>query len=69
MKKAGVPQFDYNTFKETYDQNPQLQKLVKFDPQGVTINDSSMDQVGSTKPSDADTVGDMAKRATDLGKL
>ena len=69
MKKAGVPQFDYNTFKETYDSNPQLQKLVKFDPQGVTINDSSMDQVGSTKPSDADTVGDMAKRATDLGKL
>ena len=69
MKKAGVPQFDYNTFKETYDQNAQLQKLVKFDPQGVTINDSSMDQVGSTKPSDADTVSDMAKRATDLGKL
>jgi len=67
MKKAGVPQFDYNSFKATYDSNPQLQKLVKFDPQGVTINDSSMDQVGSTTPSNADTVGDMAKNATDVG--
>jgi hypothetical protein len=69
MKKAGVPQFDYNTFKETYDSNPQLQKLVKFDPQGVTINDSSMDQVGSTEPSNADTVGAMAKRAPNLSDL
>lgn len=69
MKKAGVPQFDYNTFKETYDSNQQLQKLVKFDPNGVTINDSSMDQLGSTEPSSTDTVGDMAKRATDLSDL
>ena len=66
MKKAGVPQFDYKSFKATYDANPQLKDLVKFDPQGVTINDSSMDQVPQSRDSQ-DSVGDMAKSATNLG--
>lgn len=65
MKKAGVPQFDYNSFKAAYDENPQMQDLVKFDPQGVTINNSSMDQLPASRDS-KDSVSDMAKRAVDL---
>ena len=65
MKKAGVPQFDYKSFKATYDANPQMQDLVKFDPQGVTINDGSMDQIPQSRDSE-DSVSDMAKRAVDL---
>jgi hypothetical protein len=66
MKKAGVPQFDYKSFKATYDATPQMKDQVKFDPEGVTINDGSMDQVSTSRDS-ADSVGDMAKSATDLG--
>jgi hypothetical protein len=66
MKKAGVPQFDYKSFKATYDATPQMKDLVKFDPEGVTINDGSMDQVSTSRDS-AQSVGDMAKSATDLG--
>ena len=66
MKKAGVPQFDYKTFKQAYDSNPQLQELVKFDPKGVTINTDSMDQVPQSSRDDKSSVSSMAKRAVDL---
>jgi hypothetical protein len=71
MKKAGVPQFDYESFKVSYDANPQLQKLVKFDPEGVTINKDAMDQmnVPGNPGRPSDPVGDMAKNATDLSDM
>lgn len=69
MKKAGVPQFDYDSFKQVYDTLPQLQKLVKFDPEGVTINSSSMDQVPQSDRDNTDSVEKMAKRAVDLDGL
>ena len=69
MKKAGVPQFDYDSFKQVYDTLPQLQKLVKFDPEGVTINSSSMDQVPQSGKDNTDSVEKMAKRAVDLDGL
>jgi hypothetical protein len=70
MEKAGIPQFNYESFKTIYDSTAQLQKLVKFDPDGITINDSAMDQVASPATDAPDTtVTDMAKRATDLSDL
>jgi len=66
MKGAGVPQFEYETFKTEYDNNPQLQDLVKFDPEGVTINKDAQDKVSKPKASADNTVSAMAKSATDL---
>ena len=69
MKKAGIPQFDYDSFKLSYDANIDLQNLVQFDPDGVTVGIDSMDKVDSPKQGGGDTVGTMAKRATDLSDL
>jgi hypothetical protein len=70
MVKAGVPQFNYESFKSLYDTVPQLKNLVKFDPEGITVNDDAMDQVSSpTADGNDNVVGDMAKRATDLKGL
>jgi len=68
MKKGGVPQFDFNSFKQTYDNTPELQDLVKFGPDGVTIYAGSADKLPQSKQRDSDKeVEKMAKRATDLG--
>lgn len=68
MKKAGVPQFDYDSFKEVYDATPQLQELVKFGPDGVKVYADSTDKLPQSKQGNgADDVEKMAKRATDLG--
>lgn len=69
MKKAGIPQFDYDSFKQSYDANIDLQNLVQFDPEGVTVGIDSMDKVDSPDAGSGDTVGNMAKRATDLSDL
>lgn len=69
MKKAGIPQFDYESFKQSYDANIDLQNLVQFDPDGVTVGIDSSDKVDSPEPDGGDTVGAMAKRATDLSDL
>jgi len=69
MKKAGIPQFDYESFKAAYDANIELQNLVQFDPDGVTIGADSIDKMAKAGQSKKDTVGDMAKRATDLTDL
>ena len=68
MEKAGVPQFDFDSFKAVYDQTPELQELVKFGPDGVKIYASSADKLPQGNPDKAgDDVEKMAKRATDLG--
>ena len=70
MKKAGVPQFDYNTFKKAYDSNPQLKKMVEFDPQGVTVKDPNKPELdASTSKSRRSSVSTMAKRAVDFDNL
>jgi len=69
MKKAGIPQFDYDSFKQSYDSNIDLQNLVQFDPDGVTVGIDSMDKVDAPADKKGDSVGTMAKRATDLSDL
>jgi len=68
MRKAGVPQFDFSTFKATYDASPELQELVKFGPSGVKVYTDSTDKLPQSKQGNGeDDVEKMAKRATDLG--
>lgn len=70
MKKAGVPQFDYNTFKKAYDSNTQLKAMCEFDPQGVTVKDPNKPELDASEPtSDTNSVPQMAKRAVDLDDL
>lgn len=67
MRKAGVPQFDFGTFKIAYDENPQLQDLVKFGPKGVTVYSDSTDKLPqSKKGSGGSEVEKMAKRASEF---
>lgn len=67
MLKAGVPQFSYDSFKAVYDQTPGLQDMVKFDPDGVTVNADSMDKIPQAAPKEKNGVSQAAKRATDVG--
>ena len=66
MRKAGVPQFDFDTFKAAYDSTPQLQDLVKFGPKGVTVYADSTDKLpqADKKADSDDEVEKMAKRAS-----
>ena len=69
MTNMDLQQFDYDGFKQIYDANPDVQKLVKnFDDKGVTLTtkqeaDSQEPMTKTTDPADA-TVDQMAKRAT-----
>jgi hypothetical protein len=68
MRNIDKPQFDYDGFKVVYDANPDFQAYVKnFDDKGVTLatkveapSDAQIPQADSN----ADTVDQMAKRAT-----
>lgn len=68
MEKADVPQHDFESFKQVYDATPELQELVKFGPDGVTVYADSTDKLPQSKADKGgDDVEKMAKRATDLG--
>ena len=70
MKKAGVPQFDYNTFKKAYDSNNQLKSITEFDPEGVTVKDPNKADLDISASNDGgDSVEKMAKRAVDLDSM
>ena len=73
MKKAGVPQFDFQTFQAAYDASPQLQNLVEFSPEGIEIIDSADQNDLNTDEPENDgsksTVSSMAKSAVDLNDL
>ena len=69
VKNLGIPQFDYNLFKNTYDTDPRVADLVNdFNSQGVTINQSREEIQEPVDDDDSvDKVSQMAKQATDLG--
>ena len=68
MTNIGQTHFDYDGFKSVYDANPDLAAYVKnFDDKGIPLatkveapSDSQIPQADSN----ADTVDQMAKRAT-----
>lgn len=67
MVNTGKEEFNYDSFKLTYDQDPVIQALVhKFNQNGVEL--STKNTKTDTAPSDADpdrsSVNRAAKRAT-----
>ena len=67
MQNIGRGQFTYDVFKAAYDADPKLQKLVtNFDQVKIELKQKSSDSIPQSSNS-GDTVGDMAKAATDLG--
>ena len=71
LKKQGQSQFNYDVFKLAYDSDPKLQELVKnFDQEEITLKSLAKDDLPAAQggEGDSDTVNQMAKRATDLGK-
>lgn len=72
MQNVGAESFDFGTFKAAYDTDPRVKAMVKnFDKRGIepkTKNELDSG-TGTSAPEGGDTVGNMAKRATDLGDL
>lgn len=72
MQNVGAESFDFGTFKAAYDTDPRVKSMVKnFDKRGIepkTKNELDSG-TGDTSSAGGDTVGNMAKRATDLGDL
>lgn len=67
MTNIGKEEFDYETFKLTFDSDPNLQKLIaRFDQNGIELKTKA--QTPAQGPIDgdtgSDTVAQMAKRAT-----
>jgi hypothetical protein len=63
----GIEEFDYDSFKMSYDEDPVIQALThRFDDNGVEL--ASKNTRASTAPSDADpersSIKQAAKRAT-----
>ena len=70
MQNQGRGQFTYDVFKAAYDSDPRLQTLVSnFDKNTIELKSDEMDDVPVDTQSGSDSVGSMAKRATDLGGL
>ncbi len=67
MTNIGQEEFDYDTFKLTFDADPNLQKLVaRFDQEGIELKTKkqSPDQAPVDGDTGSDQVAQMAKRAT-----
>jgi hypothetical protein len=73
MQNMGRGQFNYDVFKAAYDADPKLQKLVKnFDKNKIELKNDETDDVEGLPGNPGrpgDTVGQMAKNATDLSDL
>ena len=70
MRNQGKGNFDYESFKAMYDADPRIQQLVtNFDQDKIEFKQSEVDDVKSKGVSGpkGDTVGNMAKNATDVG--
>lgn len=70
MRNQGKGNFDYETFKAMYDSDPRLKQLVtNFDQDKIEFKQSEVDDVENLPGNPGrpgDTVGQMAKNATDL---
>ena len=72
MRNQGKGNFDYDVFKAMYDADPRLQELVtNFDKDKIEFKQSEVDDAAGAVPGNpgapSDTVGNMAKNATDVG--
>jgi hypothetical protein len=66
MQNVGEEQFDYDSFKASYDSNPQVQSLVqRFDGDGIELKTKTKNpKAPGGKDTGADNVSKMAKAAT-----
>jgi len=66
MLHVGREQFDYRTFKASYDSDERVKKMIKnFDQNGLTLKtDTDADTQAPQQDTDTDKVSQMAKRAT-----
>ena len=71
MRNQGKGNFDYDVFKAMYDADPRIQQLVtNFDQEKIEFKQSEVDDVAKlpgNPGAPSDTVGKMAKSATDVG--
>ena len=72
MRNQGKGNFDFESFKAMYDADPKIQQLVtNFDQDKIEFKQSEVDDVAGAAPGNpgrpSDTVGNMAKNATDVG--
>jgi hypothetical protein len=71
MQNQGRGQFTYEVFKAAYDADPRLQAIItNFDQEKIEFKQSETDDVKNIAGQPGrpqDTVGNMAKNATDLG--
>jgi len=71
MQNVGAEQFDFGTFKAAYDTDPRVKTMVKnFDKVGIepkTAKTLDNDGPMAEPEGGADSVSQMAKRATDVG--
>jgi hypothetical protein len=70
MRNTHNTEFSYDVLKAVYDADPRLKSIItNFDKEKIEFKQSEVDDVKSAgqpgRPSD--TVGKMAKNATDLG--
>ena len=71
MQNVGAESFDFGTFKAAYDTDPRVKTMVKnFDKKGIEPKtQNTLDDEGPMAEPEGggDSVGQMAKRATDVG--
>jgi hypothetical protein len=68
MRNQGKGNFDFDSFKAMYDADPKIQALVtNFDQEKIEFKNSEMDDLNTPAGATGNTVGNMAKRATDVG--
>jgi hypothetical protein len=67
MQNSNNQQFNYDSFKSSYDADPKIQSIVKnFDQNTIELKTSSTDGINPQEPSSKNKVSQMAKRAVDL---
>ena len=71
MRNQGKGNFDFDSFKAMYDADPRIQAIVtNFDKEKIEFKGSEMDDVDGlpgNPGAPGDTVGKMARNATDVG--
>lgn len=66
LRNAGVQQFSYETFDAQFQADPRLQSIVtNYDQNEIRFKQGTAP--GGASDQGPDTVGQMAKRATDVG--
>ena len=67
MRNSDKQQFSYETFVAAIESDPRLQNIVtNYTKDTIELKQSEVDDLNKTNPG-ADTVGQMAARATDVG--